>query len=624
MTSTLKRTVTDIMEDELYTSVQPNEQSNMNGIINNQLDSSQSQNDFLQYISLPNVSQDSLQKILDSEDVSVINDSPNIQNNASNTNNTTNNIYNSYANPNSFANPHLADYLYNNNDNLMNGDNTLQNNVLINPQATNPNLNIYSQQQQSAFNHQKQDSLHDDVLMVPQDNFYLYDQQDSQFIPEMMQLELTNKSFPQSNELNIFKANDVFYEFSDEEDDDDDIDLQNKLDDDDMEMNLDDDEEDEDNEEDSQVHYNNFDNYNSLVHSLDSIYGTTNDEENNNANNYLLSNDNTNSIYSLTVPNEINPSLINSSFPKFPASQQVASPLENIHNTELYHTDFEHGIEDDEDEEEEDDDDDEDEDEEEDNSNLLDIDSGDLYTSAFEQRKESVTADSKPVIKKERSSSLRPTTRPKRLRRSSAILSNNMHPSITSLRKPRSSVASIPAMTTTESGRLEPPAHVPSHSHSHSISPSDSYIDPKSEDHVCTIANPKTGKPCLKKFSRPYDLVRHQNTIHASKRSFYRCMFCEDDLRRKHDLDSINDIVTSCKYRDSQFSIDNSQSHITSSHNVKKIKSGALNNSGYLSNKTFSRCDALTRHLRFRHGLNNSQVVDAMDYAKKNVEYYDN
>lgn len=146
----------------------------------------------------------------------------------------------------------------------------------------------------------------------------------------------------------------------------------------------------------------------------------------------------------------------------------------------------------------------------------------------------------------------------------------------------------------------------------------------KEEDHFCLINNPKTGKPCNKRFSRPYDLVRHQNTIHATKRSFYRCLFCEDDLRRKNNLDPINDIVKDADYRKSNFSSENAQTQVTSSTIIKKLKNGPDAGQEYMSNKTFSRCDALTRHLRFRHGLGNKHVILALDFAKNNVEFYDN
>lgn len=66
--------------------------------------------------------------------------------------------------------------------------------------------------------------------------------------------------------------------------------------------------------------------------------------------------------------------------------------------------------------------------------------------------------------------------------------------------------------------------------------------------HKCTRVNPTTGKPCNTIFSRPYDLTRHEDTIHNTNREKARCELCNDD-------------------------------------------------------KTFSRADALTRHKKVKHGI---------------------
>lgn len=63
--------------------------------------------------------------------------------------------------------------------------------------------------------------------------------------------------------------------------------------------------------------------------------------------------------------------------------------------------------------------------------------------------------------------------------------------------------------------------------------------------HKCTRINPSTNKPCNTVFSRPYDLTRHEDTIHAERKKV-RCPHCDEE-------------------------------------------------------KTFSRADALTRHLRVVH-----------------------
>lgn len=65
--------------------------------------------------------------------------------------------------------------------------------------------------------------------------------------------------------------------------------------------------------------------------------------------------------------------------------------------------------------------------------------------------------------------------------------------------------------------------------------------------HRCDVVNPSTGKPCNKVFSRPYDLIRHQDTIHAPVRKTFKCEMCGE------------------------------------------------------ASKTFSRMDALSRHIRVKH-----------------------
>ncbi|KAK7684054.1 hypothetical protein QCA50_012696 [Cerrena zonata] len=83
-------------------------------------------------------------------------------------------------------------------------------------------------------------------------------------------------------------------------------------------------------------------------------------------------------------------------------------------------------------------------------------------------------------------------------------------------------------------------------------------ISANNPNHQCDKINPSTGKPCNKQFSRPYDLIRHQETIHALKKKIFRCVICE----------------------------------------------GRLNGGdGNGKQKTFSRGDALSRHIKVKHGL---------------------
>jgi len=47
--------------------------------------------------------------------------------------------------------------------------------------------------------------------------------------------------------------------------------------------------------------------------------------------------------------------------------------------------------------------------------------------------------------------------------------------------------------------------------------------------HRCDRINPSTGKPCNTVFSRPYDLTRHEDTIHNARKQKVRCDLCTDD-----------------------------------------------------------------------------------------------
>lgn len=47
--------------------------------------------------------------------------------------------------------------------------------------------------------------------------------------------------------------------------------------------------------------------------------------------------------------------------------------------------------------------------------------------------------------------------------------------------------------------------------------------------HKCTRINPSTGKPCNTIFSRPYDLTRHEDTIHNNRKHKVRCEYCREE-----------------------------------------------------------------------------------------------
>jgi len=363
-------------------------------------------------------------------------------------------------------------------------------------------------------------NLDDEVILVPQDD-YLFDQNDSQYYPNILQFGLGDgKPLPESDELNVFKSNDVYPEDEFSEDDEDDDDL-NKLD----SMDWDDLSSESSVGEDvagSRKYLTNsgtFRNPAEVVQVMDDLYNDAGNPE---------------SIYTLPFGNAGSENTVKAGNP-IVAPPLLGKPMKKQRDS-IQPSRFR---------------------------------MPDVANQAIEKAKVN-TKKGRPVSNK----------RQKRIRSKTPVL-----------RKARNLKVSADSL--------------------------------KQEEHVCTIINPKTGMPCNKRFSRPYDLVRHQNTIHAPKRCFYRCMFCEDDLRRKHHLESNNVVVSHCGYRNSKFSVENSRNNMANSHNSKKVKASSAKG-GYLSNKTFSRCDALTRHLRFRHGLNNEQVNDAMGYAKKHVEYYDN
>ena len=47
--------------------------------------------------------------------------------------------------------------------------------------------------------------------------------------------------------------------------------------------------------------------------------------------------------------------------------------------------------------------------------------------------------------------------------------------------------------------------------------------------HKCTRINPSTNKPCNTIFSRPYDLTRHEDTIHNNRKHKVRCPMCREE-----------------------------------------------------------------------------------------------
>lgn len=58
--------------------------------------------------------------------------------------------------------------------------------------------------------------------------------------------------------------------------------------------------------------------------------------------------------------------------------------------------------------------------------------------------------------------------------------------------------------------------------------------------HRCDQINSVTGEACNKIFSRPYDLIRHQDTIHAAVRKTFKCDLCGDRSKTFSRMDALS------------------------------------------------------------------------------------
>ncbi|CCH45442.1 Zinc finger protein [Wickerhamomyces ciferrii] len=161
----------------------------------------------------------------------------------------------------------------------------------------------------------------------------------------------------------------------------------------------------------------------------------------------------------------------------------------------------------------------------------------------------------------------------------SSVLDEDSYTPIFQTSKPTTSLSPpIPTPNQSKSRRSstiqqQTPLHTsPSQQHTQHTQHLSTSPSQQQNSHQCQLINPSTNQICLKQFSRPYDLIRHQETIHASRKKIFRCIVCN------------------------------------------KLEGG-------LSNKTFSRGDALSRHIRVKHGLTGNEATDALQYAKDNVEY---
>ncbi|CAN8103312.1 unnamed protein product [Discula destructiva] len=61
------------------------------------------------------------------------------------------------------------------------------------------------------------------------------------------------------------------------------------------------------------------------------------------------------------------------------------------------------------------------------------------------------------------------------------------------------------------------------------VSPTSDFFNTQAGPHKCERINPSTGKPCNTIFSRPYDLTRHEDTIHNGRKQKVRCDVCTEE-----------------------------------------------------------------------------------------------
>ncbi|KAK0626121.1 hypothetical protein B0T14DRAFT_423421 [Immersiella caudata] len=62
-----------------------------------------------------------------------------------------------------------------------------------------------------------------------------------------------------------------------------------------------------------------------------------------------------------------------------------------------------------------------------------------------------------------------------------------------------------------------------------SVGMTSSLFNSQAGPHRCDRINPSTGKSCNTIFSRPYDLTRHEDTIHNARKQKVRCDLCTDE-----------------------------------------------------------------------------------------------
>ncbi|KAH9886330.1 hypothetical protein F4778DRAFT_475981 [Xylariomycetidae sp. FL2044] len=72
-------------------------------------------------------------------------------------------------------------------------------------------------------------------------------------------------------------------------------------------------------------------------------------------------------------------------------------------------------------------------------------------------------------------------------------------------------------------------ANALNHVRASSASLTGNLLNSQAGPHRCDRINPSTGKPCDTVFSRPYDLTRHEDTIHNARKQKVRCDLCTEE-----------------------------------------------------------------------------------------------
>ncbi|PGG95011.1 hypothetical protein AJ80_10047 [Polytolypa hystricis UAMH7299] len=94
--------------------------------------------------------------------------------------------------------------------------------------------------------------------------------------------------------------------------------------------------------------------------------------------------------------------------------------------------------------------------------------------------------------------------------------------------------------------RFEMPAYLQKHkreahqrnaagTHGVGRGPAAALLDSQVGPHHCTRDNPTTGKRCNSVFSRPYDLTRHEDTIHNTQKRKVQCSLCTEKTFSRND-----------------------------------------------------------------------------------------